>query len=117
MSGEAVSFSGTRSSGGGVGCAINSWSWNFGDGITATGSNPSHAFTSASGSKTYTNWLTVTDCNSKISSNSVLIRVTGLALGNSQQQQAFSDDPVNLATGNYIYDHVDLRLPGAGLAL
>ncbi|MEI6569554.1 MAG: DUF6531 domain-containing protein, partial [Verrucomicrobiota bacterium] len=115
ISGETVAFSGTRSSGGGSGCAITSYSWNFGDRTAGTGSNPSHTYTSASGSTTFTAWLTVTDCNNKTASNYVLIRVTGLALGNSQQQQAFSPDPVNLATGNYIYDHVDLRLPGRGM--
>ena len=114
ISGETVVFSGTRSSGGAVGCGIVSYSWNFGDGTTGTGSGPSHAYTSASGSTSNTVSLTVTDCAARTNTRSFTIRITGQALGNNPTQ-AKSPDPVNLATGNYIYDHVDLRLPGRGL--
>ena len=114
VSGERVYFSATRSSGGAVGCAITSYSWNFGDGTTETVSNPSHVYTSASGSTSYPVTLTVTDCNAKTDTRSFTILVTGQALGNNPTQPK-STDPVNLATGNYIYDHVDLRFPGRGM--
>ncbi len=115
VSGETVYFSGTRSSGSSAGCGVSSYNWNFGDGTMATGSNPSHVYTSATGSTTYTASLTVTDCNSNVDTRSLTLFVTGQALGNSQPQQAFSKDPVNLATGNYVYEHQDLKIPGRGM--
>ncbi len=116
ISGERVDFTGQRSSDSVSGCAITSYSWDFGDGQTATGMNASHVYQPSSGSTTYTVSLTVTDCADRTDTKSVVVYVTGLALGRSQPQQAFSKDPVNLATGNYAYQHTDLRIPGRGLA-
>jgi hypothetical protein len=115
LSGQQVNFTGTNSTDPTVGCSINSYLWNFGDGTTSTLPNPSHTFLSPSGSSTsYTVSLQVTDSCGKTGANSLNIYVTGQALGNNPQQ-AFSKDPVNLATGNYTYDHVDLQIASRGI--
>jgi RHS repeat-associated protein len=115
LSGQQVNFTGSGSTDPAAGCAISSHLWNFGDGTTSTLPNPSHTFFSPSGISTpYTVSLQVTDSCGETGANSLSIYVTGQALGNNPQQ-AFSKDPVNLATGNYTYNHVDLRMPGRGL--
>lgn len=53
--GQQVSFTSTSSDPDGT---IKSWAWSFGDGATASGASPTHAY----GAKgTYSVWLTVTD--------------------------------------------------------
>jgi hypothetical protein len=115
LSGQQVNFNGSGSSDPAPGCTINSYLWDFGDGTTSTLANPSHAFSSpAGGSASYKVSLQVADSCGNPGVNSLNIYVTGQALGNNPQQ-AFSKDPVNLATGNYTYNHLDLRIPGRGL--
>ncbi|MCL5876297.1 MAG: PKD domain-containing protein [Candidatus Bathyarchaeota archaeon] len=58
---QQVSFTDTSVAGSG---AINNWLWDFGDGVTSTEQNPTHAY-STIGLKTVT--LTVTDSNGKTS--------------------------------------------------
>ena len=114
-SGQQVNFSGSGSTDPAAGCAINSYLWDFGDGTTSALPDPSHTFFSPSGISTaYRVSLQVTDSCGATGANSLSIYVTGQALGNNPQQ-AFSKDPVNLATGNYTYNHVDLHIPGRGL--
>jgi len=94
-----------------AGYSVASYSWNFGDGHTGTGQQPTHAFQS---SGTFQVTLTVTDSGGLVSFPSTMtITVTGQALGNPPAT-SMSQDPVNLATGNFIYDHVDLSIPGIG---
>jgi RHS repeat-associated protein len=115
LSGQQVNFTGSGSTDPAPGCTITSYLWNFGDGTTSTLANPPHTFFSPSGVSTpYTVSLQVTDSRGETGANSLSIYVTGQALGNNPQQ-AFSKDPVNLATGNYTYNHVDLRIHGRGL--
>jgi RHS repeat-associated protein len=116
QSGQQVNFSGSGSTDPTAGCTINSYLWNFGDGRTSTTANPSHTFYSPAGSSAYyLVSLQVSDTCGRIGTNSFYIYVTGQALGNNNSTQPTSKDPVNLATGNYIYNHVDLRIPGRGL--
>jgi RHS repeat-associated protein len=115
QSGQSVNFKGTGSTDPTPGCSINSYSWNFGDGYTSTSANPSHAFLSPAGSSQYyLVSLQVSDTCGRNGTSSFYIYVTGQALGNNPQQ-SFSKDPVNLATGNYTYNHSDLHISGRGL--
>ena len=110
-----VNFNGSASTGSSPSCGIVSWLWTFDDGTSSTAKNPPHTFYPAAGNITIYNVnLTVTDCGGKKASNSIAIYITGLALGNNPTQPT-SKDPVNLATGNYTYNHVDLQIPGRGL--
>ena len=117
QSGQQVNFTGTGSTDPTPGCSINSYLWNFGDGSpTSTSPNPSHVFSSPAGSsKSYTVSLQVSDTCGRNGTSSLYIYVTGQALGNNNSTQPTSLDPVNLATGNYIYNHVDFQIPGRGL--
>jgi len=118
QSGQTVNFTGNNSYDPTPGCSINSYSWNFGDGsANSTSANPSHAFLSPAGSSQYyLVTLSVSDTCGRNGSSSFYIYVTGQALGNNPQQ-SFSKDPVNLATGNYTYNHSDLHIAGRGLPI
>ena len=99
-SGDTVTFTGVGSKGSSASCGINSYSWDFGDGTTGSGSSVTHSFTSSSGTTSYTVQLTVTDCIGQIDSTTMSITVTGQAAGTNNLSSK-SNDPVNLATGNY----------------
>ncbi len=66
---QNVAFTDASTQGSG---SITSWSWNFGDGVTSTERNPTHAYT-ALGEKTVT--LKIIDSNSKTASVSHTINV------------------------------------------
>ena len=110
--GKSVTFDGSTSTPS-AGAVITSYQWNFGDNATATGTTVTHAF-SPSVTTNYTVQLTIQDSLGQSDTRTIPVTVTGLASGSSSQSSK-SSDPVNLATGNYIYDHTDLRLPGRGL--
>jgi PKD repeat protein len=58
VEGTSVSFDGTASATGGLGAALQSYAWSFGDGATATGPSATHTYTTP-GNHTVT--LTVSD--------------------------------------------------------
>ena len=114
-----ITFNGTASTGSSPSCGIASYLWTFGDGTpSGTGPTPAHTYYPSPGSvTTYNVYLQVTDSCGKIAANAqpLTITITGQALGNNNPTQPTSKDPVNLATGNYTYNHVDLQIPGRGL--
>lgn len=70
--------------------------------------------------------LRVTDTHGATSTDTTLVFVELAALTieattfgseNSNSTVPYSDDPVNLATGNYFHTHQDLLIPGRGLSL
>jgi RHS repeat-associated protein len=114
-----ITFNGTASTGSSPSCGIASYLWTFGDGSpSGTGPTPSHTYYPSPGSvTTYNVYLQVTDSCGKIAANAqpLTITITGQALGNNNPTQPTSKDPVNLATGNYTYNHVDMQIPGRGV--
>jgi hypothetical protein len=107
QSGQQVNFTGAYSTDPATGCSINSYSWNFGDGspiVTSPNPTQSHTFYSPAGSSAYYQVsLEVSDTCGRNGTSSLYIYVTGQALGNNNPTQPTSKDPVNLATGNYVY--------------
>ncbi|MEI6077838.1 MAG: DUF6531 domain-containing protein, partial [Verrucomicrobiota bacterium] len=113
--GQLVKFTGSYSYATASGCYLSSYLWDFGDGFTSTLADPSHVFSSpAGGSHNYLVSLQVSDTCGRVGTSSFYVYVTGQALGNNPQQP-FSKDPVNLATGNYTYNHVDLHISARGV--
>ncbi|WP_281175240.1 PKD domain-containing protein [Methanogenium cariaci] len=98
--GQVVSFTGASTSG-----AITSWNWNFGDGQSGTGQNPSHAYTTA-GTKTVS--LTVT--NAAGTSSPVTKSVTVTTAASSVPVASFSFSPYNPPTpgeSGHVYGPVE----------
>ena len=114
VSGAYVTFYGSasRPSSGSPAPTIVSYAWDFGDGYTSTGATVSHVFT-AFGARTFSVTLTVTDSVGLSDTKTLCVTVTGQALGPNTPSSK-SQDPVNLATGNFIYDHTDATIPGIG---
>ena len=59
--------------------------------------------------------ILVVSAGGETKASSVTLNVQASNQGAGDPGTSFSLDPVNLATGNYIYEHVDLRLQGIGL--
>ena len=111
-SGALVQFYGYKSTPSSGCFDIASYLWDFGDGTISTLMNPTHAFFPTS-SRAYGVTLRVTDTLGYSDQQTLSIYVSGQSLGVAATT-SFSKDPVNLATGNYVYEHVDLRMPGKG---
>lgn len=85
QAGQAVSFNGSSSTD--TGATITGYAWTFGDGSSATGVSPSHAFGS---SGSYTVKLTITDSAGHSSSVSHTISVSGPTSGAPVAKFTFS---------------------------
>ncbi len=92
--GTPVAFNATASSDPNAGGAITSYTWNFGDGTTASGATATHAFSQV-GAQTVT--LTVTDSAGLIDSVSHTVTVTG-----APPTAAFSISPPSAQAGAVI---------------
>jgi RHS repeat-associated protein len=113
-SGTLAQFYGRNSSPSSSCSSIASYRWDFPGDVIKTETNPTFTFTApANGSATYYVSLKVTDANGEADTKTIPIYVSGFSLGTATPS-SFSLDPVNLATGNYVYEHVDLRLTGKG---
>ncbi|KAF0181133.1 MAG: RHS repeat-associated core domain protein [Limisphaerales bacterium] len=91
------------------------FAWSSDDGQTVPYNASSAARLSFGSTGTRTVTLQVKDSYDQVTSTSRQITVQSRNIGGSGGSgQAFTPDPVNIATGNYIYEHTDLRLPGIG---
>ncbi len=93
--GTPITFNATASSDPNAGGAITSYTWNFGDGTSASGDTVTHAFTQA-GAHTVT--LTVTDNSGLLDSVSHTIAGAG-----SPPTAAFSASPASAQTGTAVW--------------
>jgi len=93
LTGAVVSFDGTGSSDPDS-TPIASYSWNFGDGTTATGATPTHVYAH---SGNYTATLTVTDTGSLTGTQAQTITV-----GNRPPTASFSFSPASPLTGQTV---------------
>jgi|GEM_PF-139736 len=73
--------------------SIATYAWNFGDGNTASGSNPSHTFSAAG---TYNVQLTVTDNEGATNSTSSSVTVTAAPVGNVNPTASFTNSCTDL---------------------
>jgi RHS repeat-associated protein len=86
------------------------FSWTTSDGQASTAPNPQFQFNNPG---SYWIQLTVTDPSYR--SNTALISITVGAVNNGNTiGVSVGADPVVLATGNYVQNHVDLQMPGIG---
>jgi len=104
VTGNAVYY-GDYSTGSGL-----TFAWMTSDGQSSTAEDPSFSFNSPG---VYTISLTVTDVDQRSDTASISINVQASNNGTTFGV-AVGADPVVLATGNYIQNRVDLRLPGIG---
>lgn len=112
--GTVATFSGANSYAGNSCSDVSSYQWKFYDAqntITKNGRSVTYQF-SASGS--YRVELKVTDSDGKTGTDSTTVIVDGFAAGTASTGLSLSRDPVNLANGNYLYEHVDLLISGKG---
>jgi RHS repeat-associated protein len=111
--GQLVLFSADRSVAANSCAPIVTWTWSF-PGGTASGKNVIEAFSSGTqGTTTYSIGLTVTDSAGHSDTRYIPITVTGWGQG-ANANSGFSRDPVNLANGNYVFEHSFLKIPGKG---
>jgi len=105
VTGKSSTYNGGLSTG-----TISSYAWTLSDGRTSTLPAPSFAFNSPG---TYWISLTVTDSIGRTSTASANIYVQAANNGTTSGQPVGAD-PVVLSAGNYIQEHVDLKMTGKG---
>jgi RHS repeat-associated protein len=87
--GTAIDFNGSNSSD--PDGTITSYVWEFGDGTSATGATPQHAYTSAG---TFTSRLTVTDNQNAQSSTTAAVTITASSSGGGGGTGCDSEQPL-----------------------
>jgi PKD repeat protein len=110
LTGQTVNFNGGISTAGG-GHSIVGWSWDFGDGVTTSGTTVTHIYNTAG---TYSVTLTVTDDAGQTSQATNTVTVSTPSGGSGAPTANFTFSPAAPGVGETVNFNASTSTPGTG---